>query len=77
MKKITKIGELTKKLKLMSISTSTKEKEDFQKCKDQEEVFSVAWCVAAQEEAKTNYQEEAKWKRSNKTTRKYKNKLTE
>lgn len=74
MKKIIKIGELAKKIKLMSISTSTKEKEDSQKCKNQEEVFLAVWCVAAQEEVKTHYQEEAKWKRSNKTTRKYKNK---
>ena len=77
MKKIIKIGEIPKKFKLMSISISTKEKEDSQKCKNQEEVFSAAWCVVAQEEVKTHYQEEAKCKRSNKTTRKYKNKLTE
>jgi len=58
----------------MSISTSKKEKEDSQKCKNQKEVFSAGWCVVAQEEVKTHYQEEGKWKRSNKTTRKYKNK---
>jgi len=69
MKRIMQIGEIIKKHKLMNISTLVDEKEHFLKCKNQEEVFSAVWCVAAQEKAKTLYQEEEKWKQS--TIRKY------
>ena len=58
----------------MSISTSIKDKEDSQKCKNQEEVFLAGWCAVVQGKTKTHYQEGERWKKSNKTTRKYKNK---
>lgn len=52
----------------MNIAILMKEKEDFLKLKNQK-VCSAVWCVAAQEKAKTNYQEEKKWKNLNKTIR--------